>query len=105
MTELPKIVPKMVYDRLQAAVPERVHPAADLLTAFTEQRLSVTERDSVREHLALCGDCRDVIALALPAPDIVAAPVANESEADRAICVSGAPPRHERTMPWPGLAW
>src|SRR5713101_3689162 len=105
MTELPKIVPKMVYDRLQAAVPERVHPDADLLTAFTEQRLSVTERDSVLEHLALCGDCRDVIALALPAPDIVAAPVANETEADRAVSRAGVPARHQRRFAWPSLPW
>ena len=105
MTELPKIVPKVVYDRLQAAVPERVHPDADLLTAFTEQRLSVTERDSVLEHLALCGDCRDVIALALPAPDIVAAPVANETEADRAVSRAGVPARHQRRFAWPSLPW
>src|SRR5260370_16357607 len=105
MTELPKIVPKMVYDRLQAAVPERVHPDADLLTAFTEQRLSVTERDSVLEHLALCGDCRDVIALALPAPDIVAAPVANQTQADPAVSPAGVPARHQRRFAWPSLPW
>src|SRR5258708_27243816 len=105
MTELPKIGPKMVYDRLQAAVPERVHPDADLLTAFTEQRLSVTERDSVLEHLALCGDCRDVIALARPGPDIVGAPVANETEADRAVSRAGVPARHQQRFAWPSLPW
>ena len=98
MTEVPKIV----YDRLRAARPERAlpdralperlgperaHPDADLLTAFAEQALSATERDGVLAHLALCGDCRDAIALALPAADIVAAPIAAEGEAVRATAV------------------
>jgi len=76
MTEVPKIV----HDRLRVAslgqalpgqgAPERAHPDADLLTAFAEQALSATERDGVLEHLSLCGDCRDVVALALPAEEI-----------------------------------
>jgi len=103
MTEVPKIVPKIVYSRLQASVPERAHPDADLLTAFTEQRLSAPEREGMLEHLALCGDCREVIALALPAPDIVAAPVANETEAARAR--AGAPAPHRRRFAWPSLPW
>src|SRR5271169_6188446 len=90
MTEVPKIV----YDRLRATRSDRVlpgadfpgptHPDADLLTAFTEQTLSATERDGVLEHLALCGDCCEVIALALPAADIAAAPIAAGTGADRA---------------------
>src|SRR5271165_4926757 len=76
MTEVPKIV----HDRLRAAslgralsgqeALERAHPDADRLTAFAEHALSVTERESVLEHLSLCGECRDVIALALPAAEI-----------------------------------
>ena len=103
MTEVPKIVPKIVYSRLQASVPARAHPDADLLTAFTEQRLSAPEREGMLDHLALCGDCREVIALALPAPDIVAAPVANETEAARAR--AGAPEPHRRRFAWPSLPW
>src|ERR1035438_3382048 len=85
MTEVPKIV----YDRLRAVLPDRAgpeqaHPEADLLTAFAEQALSATERDGVLEHLALCGDCREAIALALPPADIVIAPIATETEAVRA---------------------
>lgn len=76
MTEVPKIV----YDRLRAASQERTptgrdprqqaHPDSDLLTAFTEQTLSATEREGLLNHLSLCGECREVIALALPAAEI-----------------------------------
>src|ERR1700733_219447 len=67
-------VPKIVHHRLRAAVPspellEQMHPEADVLTAFAEQSLSAPEREGVLQHLALCGDCRDVVALALPATD------------------------------------
>ncbi len=78
MTEVPKIV----HDRLRAAQQERAlpersgsgqaHPDADLLTAFAEQSLSAAERDGVLGHLALCGDCREVIDLALPAAEVEA---------------------------------
>jgi hypothetical protein len=78
MTEVPKIV----YDRLRAASqertatgqepPERTHPDADLLTGFTEQTLSETEREGLLNHLSLCGECREVIVLALPAAEIPA---------------------------------
>ena len=117
MTEVPKIV----YDRLRAArphralpdrplaeqsAPERSHPDADLLTAFAEQALSATERDGVLEHLALCGDCREAIALALPPADIVIAPIATETEAVRATPI---PAKSERNFlnafAWPSLRW
>jgi len=76
-------VPKIVHHRLRAATPERGHPEADLLTAFAEQALSATERGNVLQHLALCEDCRDVVALALPAMDLTVTPVEAESEAVR----------------------
>ena len=59
-------VPKTVRDRLQAAPPPVNHPDADLLTAFAERSLPDRERTVVLEHLARCGDCRDIVALALP---------------------------------------
>ena len=67
-------VPKIVHHRLRAAVPsaellEQMHPEANVLTAFAEQALSAPEREGVLQHLALCGNCRDVVALALPAAD------------------------------------
>ena len=74
MTEVPKIV----YDRLRAALPKQAHPDADLLTAFAEQALLATERDGVLQHLALCGDCREVAALALPAADVAPPRIADE---------------------------
>jgi hypothetical protein len=107
MTEVPKIV----YDRLRSglpeqAAPERVHPGADLLTAFAEQALSAIERDGVLEHLALCGECREVVALALPVADIVAAPIAHEAEAARATASrAGAPAPHKLSFAWPSLRW
>jgi len=107
MTEVPKIV----YDRLRAALPDRAgpaqaHPEADLLTAFAEQALSATERDGVLDHLALCGDCREAIALALPAADMVAAPIATETEAVRATSIRAKSERNFLTaFAWPGLRW
>ncbi|HLM83193.1 MAG TPA: zf-HC2 domain-containing protein [Terriglobales bacterium] len=107
MTEVPKIV----YDRLRAVLPDRAgpeqtHPDADLLTAFAEQALSATERNGVLEHLALCGDCREAIALALPPADIVIAPIATETEAVRATPI---PAKFERNFltafAWPSLRW
>jgi len=70
--EVPKSeVPKIVYDRLRTAAPEpennavaRAHPDADLLTAFAEQALSASEREEVLHHLALCGNCREVLSIA-----------------------------------------
>jgi len=87
-------VPKIVVKRLQPATPVTAesHPDADLLTAFAEQSLSGRERDHVVEHLARCGDCRDVVALALPATEAVA--VARSGSAGRAGWFS-----------WPVLRW
>src|ERR1017187_2928218 len=107
MTEVPKIV----YDRLRAVLPDRAgpeqaHPEADLLTAFAEQALSATERDGVLEHLALCGDCREAIALALPPADIVIAPIATETEAVRATPIRAKSKRNFLTaFAWPSLRW
>ena len=76
MTEVPKIVhDRLRVSSLERALPghgglERAHPDADLLTGFAEQALSATERDSVLNHLSLCGDCRDVMALSLPAVEV-----------------------------------
>ncbi len=81
-------IPKIVYQRLRATTPapvelERTHPEADVLTAFAEQALSGAEHDGVLQHLALCADCRDVVALALPAMEPTV--VAIESGAEAAV--------------------
>jgi len=62
---------------LPRAMPGTVgaHPDADLLTAFAEQSLSKSEQGQVMEHLARCGDCREVVALALPATEAQVVPV------------------------------
>src|SRR6266436_894545 len=100
MTEVPKIV----YDRLRAALPEQAHPDADLLTAFAEQALSATERDGVLQHLAHCGDCREVVTLALPAADLVAAPIASETDGLQTTASRSRGP-HKLSFAWPTLRW
>jgi hypothetical protein len=105
-------VPKIVHDRLRAAragLPSPtgtglVHPDADLLTAFAEQALSATERDSVLEHLAHCGDCRETVTLALPATESVATPVANDTGAVETM-VSPVRARPKPIFAWPTLRW
>ncbi len=47
------------------------HPDADALTAFSERALPELERATVLEHLARCGDCREIVALALPETESV----------------------------------
>ncbi len=83
-------VPKIVRERLRAAAPAVNHPDADLLTAFAEHSLPGVERDVVLEHLARCGDCREIVALALPATEFV----------DRAI-----QPSPSGWLTWPALRW
>jgi hypothetical protein len=68
-------VPKIVLQRLQAPATE-LHPDADLLTAFAEKSLAAAERDHVVEHLARCGDCREVLSIALP-PQVEPQPFAD----------------------------
>jgi hypothetical protein len=115
-------IPKIVYDRLRVArpegassgrsvsgqsVPSPAHPDADLLAAFAEQALSAAEREGVLEHLALCGDCREAIALALPAADVVAVPRAADTEVEAPA--TSAKSRwnwlHSANLARPGLRW
>jgi Photosynthesis system II assembly factor YCF48 len=67
-------VPKIVRDRLQrpGSAAAESHPDADLLTAFAEHSLASGERDHVLQHLAQCGDCREIVHLALPASEVAA---------------------------------
>jgi photosystem II stability/assembly factor-like uncharacterized protein len=67
-------VPKIVRERLKAAKPAVHHPDADMLTAFAERSLPELERAVVLEHLGRCGDCRDVVAMAMPDAEVVGAP-------------------------------
>jgi hypothetical protein len=63
--------PNIVRERLKVSRPTADHPDADLLTAFAERALPEPERAVVAEHLARCHDCRDILALALPATVIL----------------------------------
>ena len=83
-------VPNIVRDRLQAAAPAVNHPDADLLTAFAERSLPDHERTVVLEHLARCGDCREIVALALPESESVQTPVR---------------PSPAGWLTWPALRW
>jgi Photosynthesis system II assembly factor YCF48 len=60
-------LPKIVRQRLRGPTSvSDLHPDADLLTAFAEKSLQDPERAPVTDHLARCGDCREILALALP---------------------------------------
>ncbi len=83
-------VPKIVRERLKAATPAVNHPDADVLTAFAERSLPEIERAIVLEHLARCGDCRDIVALSLPATEAVEAATV---------------PARGRWLAWPTLRW
>jgi hypothetical protein len=83
-------VPNIVRERLKATPPAVNHPDADLLTAFAEQSLPDGERALVLDHLARCGDCRDVLALALPASETLETAIR---------------PNRSTWMTWPALRW
>lgn len=83
-------VPKIVTKRLRAAVPVVNHPDADVLTAFSERSLPEQERATVLEHLAFCGDCREIVALALPTPEVTQMVIR---------------PASSGWLSWPALRW
>jgi hypothetical protein len=66
-------LPQIVKVRLQQTARSE-HPDADALTAFAERSLPNLERSVVMEHLARCGECREVLALALPEIEEVVMP-------------------------------
>jgi len=43
-----------------------LHPDADQISAFVEQALPAHEREQLLDHLAVCAECRDLVALSLP---------------------------------------
>ena len=83
-------VPNIVRERLKAAPLAVDHPDANVLTAFAERSLPDRERSRVLDHLARCGDCRDIVALALPATEPLPAPVT---------------PSPRGWLTWPTLRW
>ena len=73
---------KAIRDGLarQAVAPSTVHPDPDMLTAFLEQALSQPERQQILQHLSLCGDCRQVLTLAMPEAQVALAAAAAQPE-------------------------
>ena len=59
-------LPKIVAQRLQAVSRAEMHPDANLLAAYAEKSLLPREQTQVLEHLAVCTECREVVAHALP---------------------------------------
>jgi hypothetical protein len=89
LSEMEKL-PKIVGERLKTTAVAVDHPDADVLTAFSERSLPDRERSQVLEHLARCGECRDVIALSRPAQEPTVAVVR---------------PLRGRWLTWPRLRW
>jgi hypothetical protein len=94
-------IPQIVCERLRAIVPAEAHPDADVLTSFAEQALSGAEREQVVLHLALCRDCRDVVALSVPPLEAVS-PVEAPSEQ---VPVLPTTRRSSNWFAWPHLRW
>jgi hypothetical protein len=82
-------IPNIVRERLLRATPVGNHPDADILAAFAEKALAGRDRAEIIEHLARCGECRDVLAFALP-----------ETETQAVIV-----PAHGGWLTWPVLRW
>ncbi len=59
-------LPKFVRDQMARTPAPSSHPDANLLTAFTENTLTVKERQQAVEHLSTCADCREIVFLAQP---------------------------------------
>jgi hypothetical protein len=83
-------IPQIVTERLRAIAVTAEHPSADVLTAFSERSLHEVERATVLDHLARCAECREVVALALPATE-PAQPVLR--------------PAPKNWLSWPALRW
>jgi len=96
-------VPKTVHDRLQGLQrTAQAHPDADLLAGFAERALSPDERDGILEHLVVCGDCREVVTLALRA-GAMSAPIGIETETDPSLAIPAK--AKNGWISSPGLRW
>src|SRR5580658_2198431 len=68
-----------------------VHPDADQLSAFVEHVLPVHERNDVLAHLAACRDCRETVAMALPAAEVFEQTAAAAAAVPAAAVMAAAP--------------
>jgi hypothetical protein len=71
------------------------HPDADQISAFVEQALPAHEREQMLDHLALCQECRAIVALSLPE-------VEKPAQAQRAV--ARKPWWRGWTLAWPVAA-
>src|SRR3954468_20869165 len=79
-------IPKNVLLGLAKPLGSEVHPAADLLNAYSERALSAPEDAQIAGHLAGCPDCRSVVFLASTAvPAEMAAAEAAEVAETRSV--------------------
>ncbi len=69
---------------LNARGQHEMHPDAETLSAFAELALSATGRDEVLAHLAVCGRCRQVVALAREAAGAEVAEARHQAARPRA---------------------
>lgn len=63
----------LIRQRLGAAKAPATHPDAEMFSAYAEGGLRESERAELARHLAVCADCRELLALSLP--EQTAAPV------------------------------
>jgi hypothetical protein len=64
MPELPNLLRQRLAETHNGA--SREHPDADTITAYVEQSLPATERQTVVTHLSVCEPCREVVTLSQP---------------------------------------
>jgi hypothetical protein len=83
-------LPKPMLDALAHETPPADHPSADVLSAFVEQALGEREKQSVTDHLARCGECREIVFLTSEASE----PAARDQQ------IVAAKPRWHRTSRW-----
>ena len=57
-------LPKPMLDAMAREATPADHPSANLLAAFVEQTLTDGEKRLIIEHLARCGECREIVFLA-----------------------------------------
>ncbi len=96
-------VPKIVRERLRKTAKVESHPDANLLAGFAEKSLTPREQAQVLEHLAVCAECREVVAVAAPEMEVMVAAAAGATRAAAAPAYA-ATPNVARTK-WPLMRW
>lgn len=89
-------LPKPMLDALAREAAPAKHPTADVLAAFMERALAEAEERSVSDHLAGCGECREVVFLAS---------AAEEEALEQEVAVAAAAKAIPRRRWMPHLAW